>query len=258
MTTRTVTTQAELDAALADASVSLVIIDSPRGVWLRVTSNGIGSATVRASGSATVEASGSATIEASGSATIEAWGSATVEAWGSATVRASGSATVRASGSATIEAWGSATIEATPWVAVHLHSARATVSGGHIIDVAALDLTDPETWCTYHGVTVVDGVATVHKAVGDNWSTDRGTDYSPGSTPDALDWRDNHECGGGLHFSPRPVQSRTYYPTATKYLACGVALTDLRPILGDTPKCKAPRVVTPCREVTIDGEAVQA
>ena len=71
MSTRTVTTQAELDAALAKR-VSTIIIDSPRGVWLTISDSG--SATVRASGSATVEASGSATVEASGSATVRASG----------------------------------------------------------------------------------------------------------------------------------------------------------------------------------------
>ncbi|MFT4227963.1 hypothetical protein, partial [Micropruina sp.] len=95
MTQRTVRDQQGLNAALADKAIDLIIIKSPRGIWLTIDSNGIHSATVRASGSATVRASGSATVEA----------------WGSATVEASGSATVRASGSATVEAWGSATVE---------------------------------------------------------------------------------------------------------------------------------------------------
>ena len=59
-----VKTQQELDAALADGK-AVIIIDSPRGVWLTVSD----SATVRASGSATVGASGSDTVEASGPAT---------------------------------------------------------------------------------------------------------------------------------------------------------------------------------------------
>ena len=222
MSTLTVTTQAELDAALQRVDLYAIIIGSPRGVWLHVSSNGINSATVRASGSATVEASGSATVEA----------------WGSATVRASGSATVRA----------------TPWVAVHLHSACATVSSGHIINVAELDLTDPQTWCSYHGVEVTEGIATLYKAVGDNWSTDRGTDYSPGSLPEAHDWEPIARCGNGIHFSPSPVMSRRYYPRATRYLAVGVAVADLIPLGGD--KAKAPRVVRACVEVDIDGKAV--
>ena len=93
-----VKTQQELDAALADGK-AVIIIDSPRGVWLTV------------SDSATVGASGSATVRASGSATVRAWGSATVEASGSATVEASDSATVRAG----------------RYVAVHLHSQSVMV-----------------------------------------------------------------------------------------------------------------------------------
>ncbi len=168
-----------------------------------------------------------------------------------------GSATVEASGSATVTASDSATVRATPWVAIHLHSACATVTGGHIIDVAALDLTDPATWCAYHGVPITDGVATLCKAVNDTWTTDRGVDYSPGSTPEAADWRDDHQCGGGLHFSPTPMQARSYYHEATRYVAVGVRLDELSPIPGGTPKAKARRVVVACREVTIDAEAVE-
>ena len=116
--------------------------------------------------------------------------------------------------------------------------------------MTALDLTDPQTWCDYHGVPVADGIATLHKAVNDDWTTGRGTDYSPGSAPSCDGWADNNKCGGGLHFSPHPWQALGYYPDATRYVAVGVALADLRPILGVIPKCKAPRVIVACREVT--------
>ena len=238
----TVTTQQALDDAIA-AGHEDIVVDSPRGVWVTVT----------ASGSATVRASGSATVRAYGSATVHAYDSATVRAFGSVTVTASGSVTVRASGSATVRAYGSATVTATPKVAVHLHSGRCTIAGGVLIDHTIIDLADPQTWCDYHGVPTVDGIATVHKAVDDDWTTGRGTDYRPGATPSAPDWRDDHECGGGLHFSPHPWQAREYMPDATRFVAVGVAVADLRPILGATPKCKTPRVVSPCVEVTIDG-----
>ena len=48
MTTTTVTTQSELDAALL-TTVSDIIIDSPSGVWLRIESNGKDSSHVEAS-----------------------------------------------------------------------------------------------------------------------------------------------------------------------------------------------------------------
>ena len=208
------------------------------------------SATVRASDSATVEAYGSVTVTASGSATVTAYDSASVRAYDSVTVRAYDSVTVRASSSVTVRAYGAATVTASPHVAVHLHSGHARVSGGVLIDLTTLDLADPQTWCDYHGVPVTDGIAIVHKAVGDNWTTSRGTDYSPGALPSCDDWTDDNDCGGGLHFSPHPWQALSYYPDATRYVAVGVALADLRPILGGTPKCKAPRVVVACREVT--------
>ena len=253
MSTRTVTTQAELDAALAKR-VSTIIIDSPRGVWLTISDSG--SATVRASGSATVEAWGSATVAASGSATVRAWDSATVEAWDSATVEAWDSATVRASGSATVRAWGSATVEASKWVAVHLFSARATVSGGVVIDVSALDLDDLATWIAYHGATVTDGALTAYKAVGDDWQTDRkGWVYAPGATVVAEDWDGKPECGGGLHLCLTPRKSRGYYSMATRYVECLIDVTEAVVVDRDKVKARSVRVV---REVTIDGEPVTA
>ncbi len=221
-----VATQTELDAALANPRVRSIDICSPAGVWLEV-------------------------------AQPPAYGSATVRAYDSATVRAYGSATVRASGSATVWAYDSATVRARPRLAVHLHSGRVTVSGGVLIDHTS-EPTDPIAWCDYHGVEVVDGIATLYKAVNDKWTTDRGTDYSPGSLPSCDDWRDDSDCGGGLHFSPTPMEAQAYHREATRYLAVGVTVADLRPIVrpGDTPKAKAPRVVVACREVDVDGEAV--
>ena len=58
---------------------------------------------------------------------------------------------VTAWGSSTVTAWGSSTVTAAAYVAVHLHSGRAKVEGGHIIDVSALDLTDPDTFAAYTG-----------------------------------------------------------------------------------------------------------
>ena len=267
----TVKTQAEFGSALA-AGETYIFIDSPAGVWIQVSNTG--NATVRAWGNATVEAWDNATVEASGNATVRAWGNATVEAWGNATVEAWDNATVEAWDNATVEASGNATVEASgnagvhahhrsqvkagKCVAVHLHDATATVEGGVVIDVSK-PLTDPADWCDYHGVEVKRGIATVYKAVNDAYTTDRGTDYSPGAKPAATDWRADGECGGGLHFSPTPAMARDYYPRATKFLAVGVRVKDLQPILeGGTPKCKAPAVVRACVEVDRRGEAVQS
>ena len=259
-----VTSQAELDKALADG-VGEILIVSPADVWIELRDTG--SATVRAYGSATVQAYGSATVQAYESATVWAYGSATVQAYGSATVRAYESATVEAygsatvwayesatvwaSGSATVRAYDSATVQASKYVAVRLHSARVTLDGGVLIDLTQLDLTDPATWCDYHGVTVTDGIAEVFKAVNDQW-----TNYQPGSLPTAPDWKPTRECGHGLHFCARPAVSKDqYFPAATRFVRVGVRLDEMV-CLGD--KIKAPRVVSPCTEVDIHGQVVSA
>ena len=117
------------------------------------------------------------------------------------------------------------------------------------------DMTAVE-WCAYHGVKVSRGIATVFKAVNDKWTTSRGFDYSPGSKPVSPNWSDMDDCGGGLHFGPTPVHAMAYFREATKFVAVGVKLSELRPITGDTAKCKAPKVVRACVEVNLDGEAI--
>jgi hypothetical protein len=248
MTSITVRTQEEVDRAVADG-VDEILIRSERGIWI----------TVRACDSATVRACDSATVEAYDSATVEAYDSATVRAYDSATVRACDSATVRAYDSATVRAYDSATVRAAPWVAVHLFSQQVTLSGGHVIDMTALDLTDPTIWCAYHGVDIAepDGqqVAFLYKAVNAEWTTYRGWDYHPGSLPEAATWEPDGQCGAGLHFSPRPAQAQGYLgEPAAHFLRVGVRLDEMSPISSD--KAKARRVVVPCVEVDINGNEI--
>ena len=265
---RTVTTQAELDAALTEArehpdDYFTIDIRSERGVWL-VLREASGSATVRASDSATVEASGSATVRAfdsatvraSGSATVEASDSATVEASGSATVRASDSATVRAFDSATVRAFGSATVEAGSHTAVHLHSGRATITGGVLIDHTTVDLTNTTTWAGYHGCRTDGDHLVAYKAVRDDYRSQRGTTYLPGTTATCDDFTDVDECGGGLHFSPTPAQAKDYDREATRFVELRVPTSAVRTITGaGTPKAKA-QTVTCVREVDLHGRPV--
>jgi len=245
MTCTDVTTQTELDAALSGATGDTCIhIKSGAGVWLKLSASG--SATVEVYDSATVEASGSATVEASGSATVEAYDSATVKAYDSATVEAYDSATVRASGSATVHAHRQSKVTAGPHVAVHLHSAQATITGGVLIDVTQLDLTDAATWCDHYGVDVQDGRAVLFKATDSELvagRSHRATSYTVGTDVVAEDWRDDRACGGGLHLSPRPHQAAQYQnATVKRYLRCTVALEDLRPINGGKAKARTCRV----------------
>lgn len=262
--TVTVTTQTELDQALADRAET-VYIQSEEGVWLTLTDTG--SSHVVARGSSHVVARGSSHVEAWGSSHVVAWDSSHVVAWDSSHVVARDSSHVEARGSSHVEAWDSSHVEAGKLVAVHLHSQRVQLAGGVVIDMTAVDYTDPQTWCDIAGVKVVDGIATLYKAVDPDYHAGQHyirTSYAPGSTPAAQDWRDDNRCGGGLHFGPTPAAALRYANCPTwkaKFLAVGVAVADLRPITsgsGTIPdKCKAPRVVTPCVEVDRYGKVVQ-
>ncbi|MDY0113725.1 MAG: hypothetical protein RBS21_05550, partial [Corynebacterium sp.] len=66
----TARTQQELDQALADGA-KLVYIDSPEGVWLRISNSGTTSEVV---------ARGSSQVVARGGSHVEGWGSSHVEA----------------------------------------------------------------------------------------------------------------------------------------------------------------------------------
>ena len=275
MTEITVKTQAELDEALKHHSadpLATIIINSPPGVWLHLSASGSAtvvaydtatveahdSATVQAYDSAAVVAYGSTTVQAYGSTTVRAYDSATVRAYDSATVRAYGSTTVRAYGSATVEAYGSATVEASSHVAVHLHSARVSHSGGVIIDGASLDLTDPQAWADYTGAQVQDGRVVLYKAVDDQLAAGHGhrpTTYPLGQEVTAPDWRDDNRCGGGLHASPHPHQARSYAPRATRMLKVTAPLEDIRSIPGSTAKAKAETLRVEF-EVTMTGDPI--
>ena len=251
-----VKTQKQLDKAL-ETGAEVIHIESERGVWLAVSASGsatvratgsatvraYGSATVRATGLATVRACGSATVHASDSATVHAYDSPTVHACGSATVRACGSATVRAYDSATVHAYDSATVHATKFVAIHLHSQRVTLNGnGHVIDVTAIDLTNPAQWCEYTGAEVEGDIAYLYKAVNDQWTTERGTIYAPGATPEAPDWDTAPTCGGGLHLCSTPGGALRFNEDATRFVRCGVRLNEMV-CLGD--KVKVKQIVVP-------------
>jgi len=223
VSTRTVTSQAELDRAIKD-KIDWIDINSPAGVWLEVM----------------------------------ACGSPRVRACDSSTVRAYDSSTVRACGSSTVRAYDSSTVRAATLVAVHLHHSTVNVQGGVILDHTRINEMDGAAWCEYHGVEVKRGIATLYKAVNDAWTTDLGTDYSPGSKPSCDDWDPAPVCGNGLYFGPTPVHAFAYHDGATKFVAVGVRVSDLVQIPGSTAKAKAPRVVRACVEVDINGKPIAA
>jgi len=223
MSTRTVTTQAELDEALAD-HIDYIDIRSARGVRIEVT------------------ACDSSTVTACDSSTVTACGSSTVTAYGSSTVRA----------------YGSSTVTASPLVPVHDHGPSVTIDGG--IPISVRHITDPKAWCELHGLDVDRGKVTVFKAVEVDWRgrTKRdGITYEPGAKPEAPDWHKNRECGAGLHFVARPWEGDRYLNDApAHYVACVVRLSEMAVI--DQGKVKCRRVVAPIVECDIDGEPLPA
>lgn len=218
-----------------------------------------GEARAFAWGRSVVRASDEAVIHAWGSASVEATGSAVVEARGSAMVTAGGKATVRAFGSSMVRARGQARVEAADGVSVTRHSPRVTVSGGSVTE--AVRFSNAEEWCSHHGVEVNDGVAILFKAVDEDFNSYHGMSYRPGTEPFAPDWDGGEqECGGGLHFSPRPTFALARPDDSMRFVACPVRLEEIVVYpRGDYPdQVKAPRVAAPVYEVHEDGTPVEA
>ena len=176
---------------------------------------------------------------------------------GECTVRAWGRATVRAGDRATVEAGGSATVEANPYVAIYLHSAQATVSGGVLIDLTKLDETNTADWLAYNGLKPNDdGSLILYKAVNDALESEysRGQfAYNFGSTVTPARWDANSECGNGIHLCPIPFNALLHYRRATRFLACEVQADDMRCI--DWTKSKAPAAKV-LYEVDLDGNRI--
>jgi hypothetical protein len=197
---------------------------------------------VRASDSAQVTAYGSAQVTASDSAHVTAYDSAQVTAYGSAQVTASDSVHVRAS----------------KYVAVTVHGNNIKVIGGVRIDIPAV--TTAQKWCEFYGVEIKRGIAILFKAVHDDYKSAHGCSYAPGTKPAAPDWDGGEkECGGGLHFSPRPWMALRFDGDATRFVACGISLKEIvvHKDASYPDKVKAPRVARPCVEVDIDGNPVK-
>ncbi len=171
----------------------------------------------------------------------------------------SGKASVdHASGSATIHLHGGTLSNAGNHVAVFVHTADSTWSGGVLIDLRDLDETNLDTWAGLHGCARDGATLTLYKAVRSDLRSYHGFRYPIGETVSDPLWRDDHDCGGGLHFSPTPVMAAGYDDKATRFLECRVRAADVRTVPGSgAAKLKARSAVV-VREVTITGEPVVA
>jgi uncharacterized protein YciI len=237
----------------------------------RVVARGSSSPRVEAweSSSPTVEAreSSSPTVVARGSSSprvvARESSSPRVEAWESSSPRV----VARESSSPRVEAWESSSFTGSigkyaALVARKQDHAKVTIPGALILPEPKIET--PADWCDYYGVTVKRGMATLFKALDDDYSTDnarrKGIFYLPGTSPAAPDWDPVPECGGGLHFSPSPMAALNFNPSAKRFVACPVRLTDI--VVHESPmhpaKVKAPRVSGKVVEVDRDGEPLKA
>ncbi len=217
-----------------------------------------GSSSVTACGSSSVRAYDGSSVTAYDGSSVRAYGSSSVTACGSSSVTACGNSSVRATGNAFIRLLSALKITASISVVVMAHTSDKVIEGGQVV-CAAIPKT-AEEWCDLHGVEVVDGVATLYKALNEDFTSPHGMSYAPGSTPVAPDWDNGKaECGGGLHFSPSAAQARSFHDSAKRFTACYVRLSDMRgPKEGDQypEKAKAKGCCAPCIEVDINGNVI--
>jgi hypothetical protein len=268
-----VTTQAELDSALADPKVREILIDSPRGVWINIPDTKGKSVVVGSTASINTVAGTVERVDSGGTVERVYSGGTVKRVDSGGTVKRvdSGGTVKRVDSGGTVHLDGGRIERAGSHAAVFLHSASVVVEGGILIDLAAVDKTDPRTWCDFYGVEVITGDgdagdrAVLFKAVD---SELRSGHYAPGAAApfsypvgeivEAPDWLDNNKCGHGLHFSPSPIDAQYYNTSATRFLRVEVPLAELRPIDdGGAPKCKA-RLAQVVAEVTLYAEPVAA
>ena len=123
-------------------------------------------------------------------------------------------------------------------------------------ELLRLTSSNPIEWCKFFSLPIEGDFVTLYKALDENFcSTWHNFCYLPGTTPSAPDWDPSIECGGGLHFSPSPRMAKQFNPTAKKYVACKLKLSEVIVHLdGVYPeKVKAPRVYE-IFEVDIEGK----
>jgi hypothetical protein len=190
---------------------------------------------------------------------VEARENTHVVAWGNTHVVARENTHVEAGGAAALRVFDCVAGTAGRQVVIQKHSRLTKIAGGIQIDVE-LPMTAAD-WCSWHGVKVVDSIATVYKGVNASFRSDHGADYTPGSVPVAADWDGGRvECGGGLHFSPTPSMTRAF-TSPEKFVACSVRLSDMRAPKADDQypsKIKAAGCCAPCVEVDVFGKPVKA
>ena len=287
---KTVTTQDELDAALAAGIIDLLIDrpdDAPplsienKKVRLWGNSSAIlrdnssadlrdnSSAILRDNSSADLRDNSSADLRDNSSAILrdnsraDLWGNSSAILWGnsradlwdssSADLWDSSSADLRDNSRAIL--WCKSSADLKKFTVAWKKSVDATITGsGHVIDMTAIDLSKREDWTKYTGALVdEDGQIHLYKAVDDNLESAYSHGeftYEIGSTVQPRTWLKNNWCGAGIHLCPSPQHARDHFPDATRFLEVTCDADTFMPI--DTSKIKTAQAYV-LREVDICG-----
>ena len=221
-----VTTQEELDEALAAGIIDL-LIDRPDGATPLDIEN----------------------------KKVRLWGNsrAILRDNSRADLRDSSSADLRDNSSAILRCKSSADLK--KFTVAWKKSVDATITGtGHVIDMSAVDLSNPDEWVEYVGANVdEDGQIHLYKAVDDNLESAYSKDkfaYTVGSIVEPEWWDDHNVCGNGIHLCPSPQHARDHFPDATRFLEVTCDAATFIPI--DTSKIKTAQAYV-LREVDICG-----
>jgi hypothetical protein len=165
---------------------------------------------------------------------------------------------VVASGYVQLSLFGLVIAKVSAKVAVLICGTKPQVEGGQ---QTRYEIKTAQDWCEFYGVPVEDGVATLYKAVDNDFLSGKQFLYKPGTSPAAPDWDGGaDECGGGLHFCASPGAALGYFDTATRFVACKVAIADMRAPQEDDlyqNKIKASRICGPIVEVDRYGKPVE-
>jgi hypothetical protein len=229
--------------------------DATVRAYQRALVNAHDRATVCAWGEATVRAHGNATVYAWGQARVDAAGPVRVEAWQAASVRARGSCEVHARGATTVELRGKASAKSMP----HATVLRRTA---HRQEVEQLPSSDSEPaasleWCRFYGVDTTESI-TLYAAVNDAFRAPCGTEYVPGSVPEAAGSRDG-QAGDGNRLFAHPSLALEFAPAAAHFVACPVHIGDLSPHSPSLPSAQveAQRIRAPVYEVDLAGQPIR-
>ena len=251
---KTVTTQKELDAALAAGIVDLRI-DRPDDVPLLIIKNkkvhlwDNSRAILRNNSSATLRDNSSADLWDNSRAILRDNSRAILWDNSSADLSDNSSAILRDNSRATLKKFTVA------WK----KSVDVTTTGtGNVIDMSAVDLSNPDEWAEYVGANVdEEGQVHLYKAVDDNlesaYSHGKFT-YEIGSIVQPETWSENNRCGNGIHLCPSPKHARDHFPRATRFLEVTCDAATFMPI--DASKIKASEAFV-LREVDINGDPLK-